>query len=451
MVNLRTIRELITDLGILDSEKDVFREDVFLFLEEHSGSLAQTLTLTPPETKRLSRRFIDSDKGTCYFARRGTSNRWSHGTSREDVESALPDIIRRWIRNRKDTVQRSNVACQLAIIKPAINAKPPLHSHSSSASASSFQPSDTAEPTRSTQALGPANGPEEDPIYLPDIPHDGQSDTSSLPDIADLVRGRGRLPPPARHRQDWSVTPGLETTATQMSDDEVPLRMLVSKPPPQQTPTQRAGPGLLSPLVTSPKRKHAEIDNMGRRVESTASENDNINKKHRHVLEEQPGQAVVPPVIHTPAHGNRLTRTVPDIANTLPTPVSAKPDIVLASQARFSQPSLEVHLIALSQTSFNPPMLPIRSDALSSIPATVLDYIRKCEKTSLSKANANDTSPIDRRRHQERCKLFRDLYADLESRVLSLSYPDAADGCESLYRAEREASPREICSYALWD
>lgn len=422
-----------------------------MFLEEHSGSLAQTLTLTLPEIRRLSKRFIDSDKGTCYFARRGTSNRWSHGTSREDVESALPDIIRRWIRNKKDTMQRSDVACQSASTKPATNARTALHSHSRNASASSFQPSDTAEPTRSTQALALANEPEEDTIYLPDIPHDGQSDTSSLPDIADLVRGRGRLPPPARHRQDWSVTPGPETMATQMSDDEVPLRMLVNRLPPPQTPTQRAGPGLLSPPVTSPKRKHAEVNNMSGRFEKTASRNDNARKKVRHAFEEQPGQSVESPVVHTSAPGIRLAGAVPHIAETLPTPVSTKSDIFLAPQAGFTQPSPEARLIALSQTSFNPPMLPYRSDALSSIPATVLDYIRKCEKTSLSKANANDISPVDRRRYRERCKLFRDLYADLESRILSLSYPDAADGCENNYLAERKVSPPEICSYALWD
>lgn len=69
-----------------------------------------------------------------------------------------------------------------------------------------------------------------------------------------------------------------------MSDDEVPLRLLVSKLPLQQTPTQRAGPGLLSPLITSPKRKHAEIDDMGGRVVSTASETDNINKKLLHTF-----------------------------------------------------------------------------------------------------------------------------------------------------------------------
>lgn len=456
MVILRTIKELTADLGILEVEKDAFREDVFLYLEEHTGSLAGTLNLPVPEIQKLSKRFIDSDKGTLYFARRGTSNQWSHGTTREDVERALPDIIRRWVKNKKDTMQKSNAASHAALIQPDTTMRSSRHDHilSRTSSTSTFQPSEDEDQMPGASSSVFLDEAEVDTNCLPDIHHDGQTDTSSLPDIADVVRGRGKLPRPARRQRSWSASPEPEVISIRLSDDEVPLHMLAKKRPLPKTPQQPSGLGLLSPPLTSPKFRNTGVSGKNRSYEVAAAEdgNSNNNKKARHSYEQLPGptigSAIPPAPVHETAHAGPEFQTVSGRQGSMMVEANAKsaPRTVVNLQ----RPS--VCLVALSTTIPHATVLRLHQDALSDIPATVLDYVRTCEKTSLSRANAKDINESDRRKCQDRCKLFRDLYTDLESRILALACLESnGEGCKERCLAKADQSLTDICSFSLWE
>lgn len=447
MGKLRTVRELMTDLGILDAEKDVFREDVFLFLAEHTGSTEQALKLSIPEIQRLSKRFINSDKGTFYFARRGASNHWSHGTSREDVESALPDIIRRWIKNRKDHISKADVAALAKLTRPSVTGN--VLAGSCLVREPVYGVARAAEPADDSRVATTTSETEDDALTLPDISHDGQTDASSLPDIDDLVRGQRKRPPRPPSPPKWSATP--EPIVVRLSDDEVPLSTLLRKTASRQQRPQDHTLDLRTSPAANPKRKHTD-SNTGPERHSNKLPAAN-SKRPRHIPEDEPLATNANITTGNTRPQATVIHTSPGIRNALHTPVSAQhvgPQALRDGTAS-AQPGTQ-H-ISLSGSGSFIQTLSIQQDALISIPHTVLDYVRKCEKASLNRANAKEITQADRKRHQDKSKLFRDLCADLEPRIVALCSMQTKneDSGDNHLNAQNESSQPEISSYALWD
>lgn len=86
----------------------------------------------------------------------------------------------------------------------------------------------------------------------------------------------------------------------------------------------------------------------------------------------------------------------------------------------------------------------------------VLDYIGRCRQSSLMKTNRMSMAIEERKQNQERCRLFRDLYADIESRILSLAHNpvDREDKTEATgIDGETDVQERkvQVSSFCLWD
>ncbi|KAK5091405.1 hypothetical protein LTR05_001588 [Lithohypha guttulata] len=89
-------------------------------------------------------------------------------------------------------------------------------------------------------------------------------------------------------------------------------------------------------------------------------------------------------------------------------------------------------------------------DALSSLPALVLDYLRQCEQSSLGRIKSIATTPETRQTYFQKNKILRDLYADVESRILNLAGQRAEQLAGRDGRDGRDGSV-EVSSHVLWD
>lgn len=447
---MRTIKELLADICIQKTEVNSFRTDVWTFLAEFTGSQENVLSLSVPDIKRLSARFIDSDHGRVYFPRREPGNEWNFNVTRSQTESFLTDLIRHWIKNKKVTIQKNDFANMLQDCKTVPATKPTTTSNNPSiAPYLQRKPVDLVKRCKS-----PAIDLENDAEYLSDIPFDQES----LPDTTELLKTPTKILARRKILDDWSP----ESTPEPQPEDQGAVIERVIEPDgvgrvQAVTPMKSMQTGLPSPPVTSPKRKHAEIETVDLNVEAQKKEGE-IAKKVRLHFENQTNRSGGTEARAEPKTGPTEAPPVagePLVHQPLPTPLSAPPVIPVTGTEEHAEHEPSIHYVALSKTGSLSSLTPFTEAALCNIPARILDYIRKCEKTNLNKANNAMIGQDERKKYRERGRLFRDLLADVESRVLSMAHQPAKVEEENhdgdTQQLDCESSQPEISSYALWD
>ena len=455
---MRTVKELVADLGILETEQEAFREDVFAFLDEHTGSPGATLRLTPSEAQSYSTRFINSDRGTVYFARRGPGFAWRHGKSEEEVAIALPDLIKRWFKNRKDTMQKREAAlARTSRPKPQTTIKQHFQNgiDRTSSNRTSNREVTFASARQSRSNLATIEIDDEQMDVRSVASHGQESSRSSLEESTAIITPRRKKESESKRASAlWSVSPEPTPQPIHYTPEALPARIAHRSESPQ-TPRSKVGVGLPSPPITSPKRKHAET--VGSTVEATRSSSPlpGPSKRLRASLESTTTQETVISDVDRENDGLEVTLD-PDIAMhgadtaaRMSTPTTILQHETEPSQAGQDGDALLV--ASFSNSSVASKQLKFTTDALLSVPGTVLDYLRKCERSSLVKANSKSATSEIRKKHQERSRLFRDLHTDIESRLISLSAPEVKDENEHLDSQDSDSARHEISFYSLWD
>lgn len=457
MGNSKPVHDLIKALGIPETEKGALKADIFSYLDQVTGSERGTCKLPSSTIPGHIESFIEEDKGREWFKRGDILDDWRYPVPRLEVAHTLVDLTNTWLRGRREALKKKDAGHS--------NGKKSAATEQASSNRVERSPTVTSSKTTflavntehasDTSRFDPQlfeYSDEETDASLED--HDKDDNDESLPDVYELIGTPAKAPAERPATSTPTIAPDNceRTVATLVGSPQV-ARSTSSAFAEPVTPARTMNGSLLSPPTTGLKRKADDTASMvSIAQDNTEAQEGSTRKRVRLPSGAASAQSIVPV----------MNSTIPNTAQrSSDSPLATVADQTFsnpASNGTPSTPNISALLTAFaSHTSpYAQRAASLKADDLASIPDMVMDYIGHCIRSSLAKVNDRKTAPTERKKYQERCKLFRDLYADIESRILSLAYERAEKESEAEETdLEEEGGMHErkvqVSSFCLWD